>query len=127
MRSPVCKGWLLGEFYYAGKNLDVRTDDYKWDAEGRLTADLSSGDSPAMIAEIKMALARNASVIEGVLDADAQRLRGVHTAGTQRFLILIIPADQADTEIGKRLRAASYSPKCIHRQWPGFSVRIWQF
>lgn len=119
------EGWLQGELYRAGRDHDLRVNEYS--LGNRQTADVSCGDGPEMLAEIKIVGANYYATMQGFIEADVARMRAVSTPGTQRFMILIIPRCEAKTALGDYLHACSFSPTCVERDWPEFRLRIWQF
>ena len=119
------EGWLQGELYRAGRQYDLRVNEHA--LGGRQTADLSCGETPDMLAEIKIVGADYFPKMQGYIESDVARMRGVNTAGTQRFMILVIPRSDAKTKLGEYLHACSFSSQCFERDWPDFKLRIWQF
>jgi hypothetical protein len=119
------EGWLQGELYRAGRDYDLGVNEYSLGS--RQTADLSCGDDPDMLAEIKIVGADYYPKMRGYIESDVERMRAVSTAGTQRFMILIIPHSNAKTNLGEWLTTCSFSRTCAEREWPSFRLRIWQF
>jgi hypothetical protein len=118
------EGWLQGEFFRAGKKYNLRVNEY---ALGNWRkADLSCGAGPAMLAEIKVVGANYLSKMQGYIEADANRMRAVSTAGTERYMILIIPDSDAKTNLGEYLDSCTFSANCVDKKWPGFRLRIWK-
>ena len=119
------EGWLQGELYRAGRDYDLRVNAYSLGS--RQTADLSCGDGPDMLAEIKIVGADYFPKMRGYIESDVERMRAVSNADTQRFMILIIPHSDTITPLGEWLTTCSFSPTCAEREWPGFRLRIWKF
>jgi hypothetical protein len=119
------EGWIQGELFRAGRPFDVRVNEYA--LGGRRTADVSSGEVPDMLAEIKIVGANYYPKMQGYIESDVERMREVSTPGTQCFLILIIPRSVVKTKLGEYLHACSFSSECFEREWPGFKLRIWKF
>ena len=126
LRASGCReGWLQGELFRAGRAYDLRVNEYS--LGGRQTADLSCGEGPAMLAEIKIVGADYYPKMQGYIESDVERMRAVTTAGTERYMILIIPACETKTKLGDYLHSCSFSDTCVEREWPGFRLRIWRF
>ncbi len=119
------EGWLQGELFRAGREHDLRVNEYS--LGNRQTADVSCGDRPDMLAEIKIVGAGYFSKMQGFIASDVARMRAVSTVGTRRYMILIIPMSEAKTKLGDYLHSCSFSPKSIEREFPGFHLRIWEF
>jgi hypothetical protein len=119
------EGWLQGEMFRAGRAFDLRVNEYA--LGGRQTADVSCGDLPDMLAEIKIVGANYFPKMQGFIESDVGRMRAVSTPGTERFMILIIPRSEAKTKLGEYLHSCSFSPHCLERDLPSFRLRIWKF
>lgn len=119
------EGWLQGELFRAGRQYGVRVNEYGLGK--RQTADVSCGEAPDMLAEIKIVGADYFPKMQGFIESDVERMRAVSTPGTQRFMILIIPRSEAKTKLGEYLHSCSFSADCVEREWPGFRLRIWKF
>jgi hypothetical protein len=119
------EGWLQGEIFRAGRKYDLRVNEFRLGK--RQTADISCGKGPSMLAEIKIVGANYLPKMQGYVESDAARMRAVSTAGTERFMILIIPDSDASTKLGKYLHSCSFSAVCVEHIWPVFRSRIWKF
>src|SRR5690349_2094007 len=83
------EGWLQGELFRAGREYDLRVNEHN--LGGRQTVDVSYGEGPAMLAEIKSIGANHQQKMQGYLELDVGRMRSVSTTCTERYMILIIP------------------------------------
>jgi hypothetical protein len=92
------EGWLQGMLLLAAKKsgFDLRANEHPMGLRGK--ADLSFGDPPTMIAEIKIVGADFQSKMSRAIDADVERLRGVKTRRIERYMILVI---RESTKTGK--------------------------
>ena len=126
LSAPTCrKGWILGEMYRAGRQRNLRIDEY---AVGDLgTADISCGQTPDMLAEVRIAGAAPGLKLHENMELLGQQMRTIGTPATQRFMILIIPHSQDDAEAEKYLRPFSFARESVDHDWPDFRVRIWRF
>jgi hypothetical protein len=104
---------------------DLRVNEHN--LGGRQTADVSRGDGPAMLAEIKIVGGDYFPKMQSYIESDVERMRSVRTPGTERYMILIIPKCEAKTKLGEYLHSCSFSAECVEREWPGFRLRIWRF
>lgn len=118
------EGWLQGELFRAGRQYNLRVNEYA--LGGRQTADISCGDGPEMLAEIKIVGADYFPKMQGFVESDVERMRAVSTAGTRRYMILSVPPSQTKTKLGDYLDTCTFSSKCIEREWPGFRLRVWE-
>jgi hypothetical protein len=126
LKAAGCReGWLQGELFRAGRKFDLRVNEFS--LGNRQTADVSCGDLPEMLAEIKIVGADYFAKMRAYIEADVERMRSVSTMGTQRFMILIIPDCKANTALGKYLHSCKFSSHCAERTWPGFRLRMWKF
>lgn len=119
------EGWLQAEVFRAGRQYDVRVNEYS--LGNRKTADLSCDTEPKMLAEIKIVGADYFAKMQYAIEADADRMRQVSTAGTERYMILVVPQSDAKTVLGTYVDSCSLSSTCVERQFPGFRLRIWRF
>jgi hypothetical protein len=119
------EGWLQGELFRAGREHDLRVNEFS--LGNRQTADVSCGDAPEMLAEIKICGAGYYPKMQGYIESDVARMRAVSTPGTRRYMILIIPRSDAKSKLGEYLHSCSFSPQCIEREFPGFHLRMWEF
>jgi hypothetical protein len=117
------EGWLQGELFIFGREHGLRVNRYS--LGHRQTADLSCGEAPDMVAEIKIVGAHYFPKMRGYIEADVQRMLAV-SKGTQRFMILVIPRSDDKTPLGEYLHSCCFSPNCVEKEWPGFYLRIWQ-
>jgi hypothetical protein len=118
------EGWLQAEFYLAGRQYNLRVNERNLGA--RQTADMSCGDGPDMLAEIKIVGAHCFPKMQGFVESDVERMRAVNTPCTSRYLILIVPRSTAKTKLGDYLHTCSFSSKCVERDWPEFRLRVWE-
>src|SRR5580693_5967018 len=107
MASGCREGWLQGELFRAGREHNLRVNEY--DLGDRQTADVSCGDGPDMLAEIKIVGADYFPKMQGHIESDVERMRSFSNAMTQRYMILIIPNCDAETKLGKYLHSCSFS------------------
>ena len=125
MRSPCCReGWLQGELFRAGRDLDLRVNEYSLGKGAKI--DVSAGGDPPMVAEIKIVGADYQPKMRGYIEADVERLRSVDDPGIERFMILIIPRSDARGVLSDYLEGCSFSADCIEREYEAFAVRIWR-
>jgi hypothetical protein len=126
LQASGCReGWLQGELFRAGQKHNLRVNEYHLD--NRQTADVSCGDGPDMLAEIKIVGADYFPKMQGHIKSDVERMRSFSNAITQRYMILIIPNCDAETKLGKYLHSCSFSTTCVERELSGFQLRIWRF
>jgi hypothetical protein len=119
------EGWLQGELFRAGRRYDLRVNEHR--LPERQTADVSCGDRPDMLAEIKIVGAGFLPKMEGYIERDVRRMREVSSHGTERYMILIIPESDAKTKLGEYLDECLFSKTCVDRRWPGLRLRMWRF
>ena len=118
------EGWLQGELYRAGHQYGLRVNEHS--LGDRKTADLSCGDAPEMLAEIKIVGANYFPKMQAAIESDVERMRAVRTPGTQRFMILVIPRSDVKTKLGDYLDSCNFPGRCVEREWPEFRLRIWR-
>lgn len=116
--------WLHGELFRAGRQYDLRVDEYNLGNSNK--ADLSCALRPAMIAEIKIVGADYLSKMQAAIESDVQRMREVGNPDVERYMILIVPRSDAKTPLGAYLESCSFSSTCVEREFPGFRLRIWR-
>src|SRR5262245_25875511 len=99
LQASGCReGWLQGELFRAGRRYDLRVNEYG--LGGRQTADVSCGEAPDMLAELKIVGADYFPKMQGYIESDVARMKAVSTSGTQRYMILVIPRSEAKTKLG---------------------------
>jgi hypothetical protein len=84
------EGWLQGTILLAAnkRGYDLRANECRMGRRGK--ADISFGDPPTMIAEIKIVGADFQSKMRHAIDADVDRLRKVRAHGIERYMIVVI-------------------------------------
>ena len=126
LKASGCReGWLQGELFRAGRQYNLRVNEYSLGS--RQTADMSCGAGPEMLAEVKIAGADYSLKMKRHIESDVARMRAVSTLHTERFMILVIPGSNEKTTLGDYLHSCSFSANCLEREWPAFRLRIWKF
>jgi len=118
------EGWLQGELFLAGRERGLRVNEC---AIGhRKKADLSFGDPPTMVAEIKIIGAGYFPKQQYALEEDVNRMRRFAGRNAERYMILVIPSSDLKTRLGTYLNDCTFSRRKIDRSWDGFRLRIWK-
>lgn len=120
------EGWLQAELFRAGQRYDLKVNHHSL-GKGK-KADLSCGDGPQMLAEIKIVGAGYQSKMRHYIDSDARRMKRASTSKTKCFMILLIPDSELDSDstLKTYLHSCSFGPKPVERSWPGFKLRMWE-
>ena len=118
------EGWLQAEIFRAGRRHNLRVNEFS--LGGRQTADISCGDGPEMLAEIKIVGADYFPKMQGYIESDVHRMRAASTVSTRCYMILIVPRSGKKSQLGNYLDTCSFSSKCMEREWPEFRLRVWE-
>lgn len=120
------EGWLQGELYRAGRKHGLCVNEYP--LGGQKKADLSCGERPDMLGEIKIVGALDNTKMQGLIKADAQQMQEFSTPGTRRYMILIIPKRDGTGKLAAFLDTCKFPHEpCIDHPGPDFRLRLWEF
>ena len=118
-----------GELFRAGRkqSLDLRVNEHG--LGDRKRADLSCGDPPTMLAEIKIVGSWYFPKMQFAIESDVERMRRASAPDAERYMILVIPEwpeTDGKTALGRYLDTCKFSDKCTERRWAGFHLKIWR-
>jgi hypothetical protein len=93
---------------------------------GRKRADLSFGEPPSMIAEIKVTGGWNAPKMRYRVEEDVRRMQHAEVGNAERYMILLIRKTDPTRPLAVYLETCDFPGKCERRDWDGFSLKVWR-
>jgi hypothetical protein len=116
------EGWLQGELFLLGQKYKLCVYSHGSGIGGFF--DLSCGDGPDMLAEIKIIGALDPFKMRSRLQSDVDRVKAMNKVA-DRYMILITPDWDRLTTMSQYLDRCRFG-QCNDMKLDGFRLRIWQ-